>query len=250
MEETRAKENIPQQALIIETQKIRSSAVVLNGCAYAKALMQRTDPSHDYFHAERVLNNALYIAREEQLSTPVDLQVIALAALFHDSVDFKYDKVSRSALEELAMKRLDSFFTENQISEERQKKIIYIIANISFRKELESSNTDVPVELKIVRDADRLDSIGAIGVARCFGFSCIIKQPFYDPKIKILENLTVAQYNNQLINNTTTAYNHFHEKLLKLKDKMCTKVGKKLAQKRHDFMIKFLEQFEDEMTLK
>ena len=125
---------------------------------------------------------------------------------------------------------------------------MYIILNISWRKELESNSNqnDVIYELKIVRDADRLDAIGAIGIARCFGFSGVKMRPFHIDDLKPIENMNAEQYNTQTIKNQSTAINHFHEKLLLLKDRILTQTGRKLAEQRHDYMLGYLKQFDME----
>ena len=206
---------------------------------------------------DRVYKNACYIAQQEsQLLTDIslDMKVIELAALFHDVVDFKYDHDKSKSLEEIAKERLNTFFDQykTELTSQQIEKIIYIILNISWRKELENKENQANVihELKIVRDADRLDAIGAVGIARCFGFSGAKMRPFHVDEIKPIENMTAEQYNNQTIKNQSTAINHFHEKLLLLKDKILTQTGKRLAEKRHQFMITYLDQFEDECKLK
>ena len=143
---------------------------------HVQELMKSNDPSHDWYHVERVYKNACYLAEQESLLNKdlhLDLNVIELAALFHDIVDFKYDHEKLISLEEIANERLNNFFTnyKEELSEEQIKKIIFIILNISWRKELEADQNQENImhELKIVRDADRLDAIGAVGIARCFG---------------------------------------------------------------------------------
>lgn len=121
--------------------------------------------------------------------------------------------------------------------------------NISWRKELElcQSPQDIPIELKIVRDADRLDAIGAVGVARCFAFSGAKYRPLYVENEKPILNMTAEEYNKQTIKNESNAVNHFYEKLLLIKDKMQTGTGKLLAEQRHEFMVQYLKQFDLEV---
>lgn len=126
----------------------------------------------DWYHVERVWKNAIFIAQNEKLlneNLEFDMEIIELAALFHDAVDFKYDFKEKS-LEEIAKERLITFFKQHSLSVDKVDKIIYIILNVSWRKELENNidPSQLPIELKIVRDADRLDSIGAIGVSNYF----------------------------------------------------------------------------------
>ena len=200
--------------------------------------------------------NACHIAKRElELNPHLDLQVVKLAALFHDIVDFKYDyttNVSKS-LEDIAHERLHSFFQsyKEEITHQQMEKIIHIILNISFRKELESkeNQSNVLEELKIVRDADRLDAIGAVGIARCFGFSGAKKRPFHIEGVEPMVNMTAEQYNAQTVKNESTAINHFYEKLLLLKEKFLTETGKQLAAERHEFMLVYLKQFENECKI-
>ncbi len=133
-----------------------------------KSLMQHNDPSHDWCHVERVWKNAVYIAeKEKSLNKEIefDMDVVELAALFHDVVDFKYEHDKPKSMEEIAIERLTPYFVKNDYPKNKIDKILYIIMNISWRKELEQKEklvSDIPIELKIVRDADRLDAIGAV----------------------------------------------------------------------------------------
>ena len=182
------------------------------------------------------------------------MTVVELAALFHDIVDFKYDHDKSKSLREIAVERLQEFFeknSHNQITSDQQESIIDIILNISWRNELEQPRapSEMTTEFKIVQDSDRLDAIGAIGVARCFAFSGAKMRPFYLEDVAPIENMSSEQYNLQTIKNQSTAINHFYEKLLLIKSKMKTPAGQALAEKRHDYMIAFLKQFDDECQL-
>ncbi len=107
----------------------------------------------------------------------------------------------------------------------------------------------IPGELKIVRDADRLDAIGAIGIARCFAFSGVKFRPFFVEEIKPMHQMSAEDYNRQTVLNQSTAINHFHEKLMLIKDKMQTKSGKQIAENRTEFMSAYLKQFDNELNL-
>ena len=137
-----------------------------------KELMKSNDPSHDWYHVERVWKNAVHIAEQEKILNKdliIDMEIVELAALFHDVVDFKYDHDKNRDLKDIAHERLEVFFAKHSYPSDRIEKIIHIILNISWRKELEQREkliVDIPFELKIVRDSDRLDAIGAIGIAR------------------------------------------------------------------------------------
>jgi uncharacterized protein len=146
----------------------------------------------------------------------------------------------------MAQERLAPFFQRFNYPQDKVDKIIYIILNISWRKELENKDfvEQNQVELNIVRDADRLDAIGAIGIARCFAYSGAKYRPLYVESIKPIKNITAAQYNQQAVKNESTAINHFHEKLLSLKDRMKTVTGRRLAEQRNEYMIGYLKQFE------
>ena len=221
---------------------------------FVKEMMKNNDPSHDWYHVERVYKNALHIIEQENIlnnnQLKYDLEIIKLASLFHDVVDFKYDFKENKSLDEIAQERLNQFFDKFNYPQENVDKIVYIVLNISWRKELESGNncTDLPIELKVVRDADRLDAIGAVGVARCLVFSGARDRPIYIEDQNPIINMTAEQYNQQTIQNKSTAINHFYEKLLLIKDRMQTETGKKLAQQRHDFMLSFLNQFHLEVN--
>ena len=222
-----------------------------------KKLMQNNDPSHDWHHVDRVYKNACYIAQQEsQLLNDIclDMKVIELAALFHDVVDFKYDHDKSNSLEEIAKERLNTFFDQykSELTSQQIEKIIYIILNISWRKELENKENQANVihELKIVRDADRLESIGAIGIARLFAYSGSKRQSFYDDAVKPELNITAEEYNRRTLNNEILPINYFQEKLLLIKKKLMTETGKRLAEDRHDFLMLFLNQFDKECHLK
>lgn len=226
--------------------------LVADAKKYIQMLMADNDPSHDYLHVERVYNNAMYIAKKEIENDPfikVDYPVLALAALFHDVADFKYTQ--NECLEDVARSRLTEFCKnyKHEIDPEKTAHILHIVLNISFRKELdEKPGTQHSIEFKIVRDADRLEAIGAIGIGRCFGYSCVKNTPFYQPDIKPVFNISADEYNKKTENcKATSAYNHFYKKLLLLKDKMLTDTGKNMAKPRHDFMVFFLDQMRREV---
>jgi uncharacterized protein len=224
---------------------------------HVQELMKKNDPSHDWFHVERVYKNAVHLAEQEQLADPtlsVDMEVVQLAALFHDAVDFKYDHAAGRSLESIAEERLPPFFARFGLPDAKVAKIVHIVLNISWRKELENKQqsepaSDCEAELSIVRDADRLDAIGAMGVARCFAFSGAKMRPLHVPNARPIENMSAQQYNEQSVKNESTAVNHFYEKLLLVKDKMKTRTGRVLAEQRNEFMLQYLKQFDAEVAL-
>ena len=200
---------------------------------FVKEKLQNAEGGHDWFHVERVYNNALLIAEEESC----DLQVIKLAALLHDVADSKF----HNGDETLGAKMAREFLVAQNVADETINHVIAIIENISykggnFEKEFHSK------ELEIVQDADRLDAIGAIGIARTFNYGGFKNRPLYNPNIQPNLNMSKEEYKNS----EAPTLNHFYEKLLLLKDKMSTETGKKIAKKRHNFMVSFLSQFYSE----
>jgi uncharacterized protein len=197
---------------------------------FVKNQLQHAEGGHDWFHIERVYKCALLIAQEEDC----DITVVKLAALLHDIADSKFHHGD----EEIGPKTARNFLESENVSEEIIEHVIQIIKNISFKggnfeKTFESK------ELEIVQDADRLDALGAIGIARTFNYGGFKNRVLYDPNISPKLNMTKEEYKNS----DSPTLNHFYEKLLLLKDKMNTETGKKLAQERHRFMETFLSQF-------
>ncbi|KAM1846551.1 hypothetical protein ACFX14_010955 [Malus domestica] len=200
--------------------------------------MKENDASHDAAHVWRVRDLALSLAREEGLSSNSDsMQIIEVAALLHDIGDYKY---LRDPSEE---KIVENFLDEEGIDETKKMKIITIIKGMGFKDELAGTNNDFPPEFGVVQDADRLDAIGAIGIARCFTFGGSRNRVLHDPKILPRCDLSKEKYMKK---DEQTTVNHFHEKLLKLKALMKTKAGQKRAERRHKFMEEFLVEFYEE----
>ncbi|GAA0145122.1 hydrolase [Lithospermum erythrorhizon] len=206
-----------------------------------KSVMSENDGSHDAGHAFRVRDLALSLANEQQISlysSPQSMLIVELAALLHDIGDYKY---TRDPSEE---EIVEDFLKREGIEESVMMKILNIIKCMGFKEELGGlANCSSSLELKVVQDADRLDAIGAIGIARCFTFGGSRKRILHDPHIKPRSNLSKEQYMNK---DEQTTINHFHEKLLKLKDLMKTEAGKRRAEKRHKFMEDFLREFYEE----
>lgn len=195
---------------------------------FAKIEMQKLDSGHDWFHIVRVNTLAKKIAKKEK----ADMFVVELAALLHDVADAKYV----GGDETLGPQRIKEFLESLNLEEETTKKVIYIVEHISFRKEQPITKTK---ELMVVQDADRLDALGAIGIGRVFSISGKRDTPMYDPEIPAASNLTREEYKK----GSKTTINHFYEKLLLLKDLMNTETARKIAEKRHKFMEKYLDQF-------
>ena len=201
-----------------------------NTILFVKQQLENAEGGHDWFHIERVYKNALLIAKEEGC----DLTVVKLAALLHDIADSKFHGGDESVGPKIAREFMES----QPISEDVITHVIAIIENISF-KGGNFEKTFSSKELAIVQDADRLDAIGAIGIARTFNYGGFKNRPIYNPNIQPKLNMSKEEYKNS----EAPTLNHFYEKLLLLKDKMNTETGKKIAKKRHDFMVRFLAQF-------
>ncbi len=204
--------------------------IINNTILFVKNQLTHAEGGHDWFHIERVYKNALLIAEEEEC----DLTVVKLAALLHDIADSKF----HGGDESVGPKTARTFLESQNVSEAIISHVIAIIENISF-KGGNFEKTFSSKELEIVQDADRLDAIGAIGIARAFNYGGFKNRPLYNPNIQPKLNLSKEEYKNS----EAPTLNHFYEKLLLLKDKMNTETGKKIAQKRHDFMVTFLSQF-------
>ena len=204
--------------------------VIDNAIRFVKHQLENAEGGHDWFHIERVYKNALLIAKEEKC----DLEVVKLAALLHDIADSKFHNGDDS----VGPKTAKTFLEAQNIKEETILHVIAIIENISFK----GGNFDqnfYSIELAIVQDADRLDAIGAIGIARTFNYGGFKNRTLYNPEIAPNLSMSKEEYKKS----DAPTINHFYEKLLLLKDKMNTETGKKIAKKRHDFMIHFLAQF-------
>ena len=201
---------------------------------FVKNKLEGEGSGHDWWHILRVYNNALDIAEKEK---DCDIFVIELAALLHDIADWKFHDGNLDKGSEIS----ETFLTELNVPKETTAHISEIIKNISF-KGANVKNTITTKEGMIVQDADRLDAIGAIGIGRAFAYGGFMKREMYNPDIPYEVHNTFEEYKSK--NGSTI--NHFYEKLLLLKDKMNTKTGKEKAQKRHEFMLTFLEEFYSE----
>jgi uncharacterized protein len=197
---------------------------------FVKQQLENAEGGHDWFHIERVYNNALSIVEKEK----GDVMVVKLAALLHDIADSKFHQGDDSIGPRIAREFLES----QKVDGKTIVHVVHIIENISYKGGAVNS-TFHSLELDIVQDADRLDAIGAIGIARTFNYGGFKNRPLYNPVIAPKMNMTPQEYKNS----TAPTLNHFYEKLLLLKDLMNTETGKQMAQKRHRFMETFLSQF-------
>lgn len=211
-----------------------NKSIIQNTISFVKKELINAEGGHDWFHVERVFKNAKLIAKTEK----VDRLIVELAALLHDIADPKFHNGDES----IAPKKIKHFLTEQNCEKDCINHVINIVQNMSFSKNLEQKKKFISPELKVVQDADRLDAIGAIGIARAFNYGGFKNRSLYNPNIKPQLNLTKEVYKKS----TAPTINHFYEKLLLLKDKMNTVTGKKIAVKRHQFMETYLQQFYNE----
>lgn len=198
--------------------------------AFVKAQLARAEGGHDWFHIERVYNNAMLIAKGESCN----LEVVQLGALLHDIADSKFHDGDETIGPSMAWQ----FLSAQNVPEDTIIHVVNIIENISFK----GGNHEMKfhsIELDVVQDADRLDALGAIGVARTFSYGGFKNRALYDPSIPPNLNMTKEEYKAT----TAPTLNHFYEKLLLLKDRMNTPTGRTIAEGRHQYMVDFLEQF-------
>lgn len=198
---------------------------------FVKKELEHAEGGHDWFHVLRVYNNSLLIAKTED----VNILVVALSALLHDIADSKF----YDGDETIGPKKARAFLFANNVDSSIIEHVVNIIENISFSTNINKTNRFKSKALAVVQDADRLDAIGAIGIARTFNYGGFKNRAIYNPEIKPDLNMTKAQYKAS----TAPTINHFYEKLLLLKDKMNTKTGRKIAEARHEYMLSFLKQF-------
>ena len=208
---------------------------------FVKQTLSKDSTGHDWWHIHRVRNLAKRIARHEG----ADIFIVELAVLLHDIGDYKFFQGD----EEAGAAKVREWLSSLEISPSLIDKIVEITSQISFMHTLPDKgkgrgkkNSAIPTlskELMSVTDADRLDAMGAIGIARAFTYGGFFNRPIYDPAIKPSKSITKEEYK------TTEApsINHFYEKLLKLKDMMYTKLGRKMAKRRHRFLNLYLKQF-------
>jgi len=210
-----------------------NSALIDKTVAFVRKTLQDAEGGHDWWHINRVWNNAKLIAQTEQ-ANPL---VVELGALLHDIADSKF----HNGDEEIGPKTAGDFLRSNNVDGQTIEHVQQIIRHISFKSGFDKADFK-SIELDIVQDADRLDALGAIGIARAFNYGGFKGREIYNPEIKPNLNMTKQEYKTS----TAPSINHFYEKLLLLKDKMNTATGKKLAEQRHNFMLSYLEQFYSE----
>lgn len=188
------------------------------------------DSGHDWWHIERVRRLALFINEMEQLADPFKVEI---TALLHDTADSKFSGGNSEA----GYASISDFMNKTGM-EEISDEVLSVIKNISFSNKNKTGDLNDPL-LQVIQDADRLDAIGAIGIARAFNYGGFRNNRIYNPEVVSPEN-TSNGYNQAV---TSSTISHFYDKLLLLKYRMNTLTAKRLAEERHDFLEVFLEQF-------
>lgn len=210
--------------------ELNADEIIEKTIAFVKETLAGAEAGHDWFHIERVYKSAMNINKAEQ----GDHLIVALAALLHDIADSKFNNGD----EEIGPLTAGNFLRTLLLKEEIIIHVQQIIRNLSYKASL-GDITFHSKELDVVQDADRLDAIGAIGIARAFTYGGFKNRLMYDPAIVPDLNMSKEAYKNT----TAPTINHFYEKLLRLKDLMKTAEGRKIAGQRHDFMLQYLDQF-------
>jgi uncharacterized protein len=211
----------PQQNILSKTKE------------FVKFQLANAEGGHDWWHVYRVWKLSKKIAETEE----VNLFVVELAALLHDIADPKF----HDGDEEIGPRLARNFLMAQNINATIIDHVINIIKNMSFKNSLGEVKFSSP-EMSVVQDADRLDAIGAIGIARAFNYGGFKNRPLYNPEIKPELNMSKKKYMLGL----SPTINHFYEKLLLLKDKMNTVSGQQIAEERHEYMVSFLDEFYSE----
>ena len=211
---------------------MEANQLIQNTIDFVKHELQNAEGGHDWFHIERVFNTSKLILNHED----GDSLIVQLAALLHDIADPKF----HGGDENIGPETAKTFLESQLVDEKTISHVANIIKHMSFKNSLEQNGEKfTSKELQIVQDADRLDAIGAIGIARAFNYGGFKNRELYNPEIAPNLNMTKEEYKKS----TAPTINHFYEKLLLLKEKMNTPTGKKLAEQRHQFMLNYLEQF-------
>lgn len=198
---------------------------------YVKEVLRGESSGHDWWHIVRVRNMALQLAKSEG----ADAFIVEMASLLHDVADRKLNNGDERA----GLKKVELFLRSCEIDQTIIGTILSIIETYSYTNHLKNNKGMRTIEGKVVQDADRLDAIGALGIARTFSYGGHAGRPFYDPSIQPRCGVSAKEY----ADTPSPTINHFYEKLLLLKDLMNTKTAKKLAAKRHVFMEQFLDEF-------
>jgi len=212
---------------------IDKDEIVNKTVTYVRISLKDAEGGHDWWHVYRVWQTAKHIAKLED----VNLFVVELGALLHDIADSKF----HDGDEEIGPKLAGEFLYSIGVAKKTIVHIEEIIKNVSFKGGKQEKTFTSP-ELDVIQDADRLDAIGAIGIARTFNYGGFKNREIYNPDIAPNHNMSKEEYKKS----TAPTLNHFYEKLLLLKDRMNTKTGHEMAERRHSYMENYLEKFYSE----
>jgi uncharacterized protein len=210
---------------------MKKETVIRNAEKFVQKCLAGEGTGHDWWHIERVRNNAQAISRGEK---NIDKFIVELAVLLHDVGDRKVIKK-----EEDDFSNADAFLKDQKVPDQVREKVMFIIQNMSFSKSLTKKRDNESIEFQIMQDADRLDALGAIGIARAFAFGGSKNRPLYDPTKKAQSTRTTKAYRKL----NSSSFHHFEEKVLLLRDLMNTKTAKKIAAKRHAYIENYMKQF-------
>jgi len=216
-----------------ESQNLQNRNIISQTVQFVRQTLRGAESGHDWWHIQRVWNNAILISKTEH----ADTFIIELAALLHDIADSKF----HDGDEEIGPQRAGEFLKSIGLEETIIIHIQQIIRNMSFKASLGQVDFHSK-EMEVVQDADRLDAIGAIGIARAFTYGGYKNRELYNPDIPPALTMSKEDYKKS----NAPTINHFYEKLLLLKDKMNTDTGLRIAEERHRFMLTYLEQFYNE----
>ena len=207
--------------------------IIVKTADYVRKELEGEGSGHEWWHIYRVWKNAINIGKNEK----IDMLVVELAALLHDISDWKLN----CGYEDKGPKIAEEWLSKIEVEAKIIDQVKTIIKTLSFKGAGEISKMQT-IEGKVVQDADRLDAIGAVGIARVFSYGGYMNRIIYDPDLKPIDNMTADKYKN----NKGTSINHFYEKLLLLKNLMNTESAKRIAENRHEYMKKYLEEFYEE----
>lgn len=205
-------------------------SIINNTVKFVQQTLNDAEGGHDWWHIYRVWNTTKLLLKTEE----ADALVCELGALLHDIADHKFHEKGEEKGINMALR----FLKDQELEDDKLEAILDIIRNVSFSKNIHSKK-NYSKELQIVQDADRIDALGAIGIARTFNYGGFKNRKIYDPEIKP----KVYESANDYVKSDAPTLNHFYEKLLLLKDLMNTETGKKLALERNRYMEDFLNQF-------
>jgi uncharacterized protein len=209
---------------------MNKTSIIQQTAHYVKETLKKNEAAHDWWHVYRVWNTARHIAEKEK----ADMFTIELGALLHDIADFKF----YNGDEDIGPQKAKIFLASMQVDQAVISHVEKIVAHISFKGKNHQQAFRSP-ELDVIQDADRLDAMGAIGIARTFNYGGFRNRAIYDPDVPPQPEMDKEAYKKS----TAPTINHFYEKLLLLKERMNTETGKKMAEERHRFMETFLERF-------